>query len=100
VFSINEVFVHQVAAEMIPGHGLEFIPRPLIHDPSLYHLAMALKEDPKTVPQPHLDLSHQHLMTALVMYLVQHYTSLPYPWWTPAIWIGPVCSLCLRGAGT
>jgi len=31
---------------------------------------MALKEDLKTVPQPYLDLSHQRLMAALVMYLV------------------------------
>ncbi len=79
VFCINEGFVNQLAAEMIPSHGLEFIPRPLIHDPHLYHLAMALKVELKTAPPAHLHLSYDHLMAALVMYLVKHYTSRSLP---------------------
>lgn len=79
VFCINQGFVNQLAAEMIPSHGLEFIPRPLIHDPNLYHLAMALKVELKTAPQAHLHLYYDHLMAALVMYLVKHYTSRSLP---------------------
>ena len=75
VFCLNEGFVNQVAAEMIPGNGLEFIPRPVIHDPNLYHLAMALKVDLTSPPQAHLQLYYDHVMAALVMYLVKHYTS-------------------------
>ncbi|MFM7218607.1 MAG: helix-turn-helix domain-containing protein [Nodosilinea sp.] len=80
VFCINQGFVNQVAPEMMPGSGLEFIPRPLIHDPNLYHLAMALKtllSDPlaATADQIYGD----QVITAMAAYLLESYGVRPLP---------------------